>query len=90
MNNQAESSKQVKLDQSKLEQSQVEIKLNEYGAIDVDYYRAQAESLRADFIKSQFKSLVSLFKKSTASIDLGNLATPKAHIVSSQKLTLSI
>ncbi|OMH30074.1 RSP_7527 family protein [Motiliproteus sp. MSK22-1] len=85
MNNQGQSLKQANSDQY-----QVEMKLNEYGSIDVDYYRARAESLRADYLKGLFVSVVSKLKKSATSIDLGNLSAPKANIVSSQKLTLSI
>jgi len=67
-----------------------DLELHEDGSLNVEYYRAKAEALRADFLKGLFKSLFSSFKKRTADVEFGNPSAPHANIVCSQKLTFSI
>ena len=68
-----------------------DLKLTEDGSLDIEYYRVKAEALRAEYLKGLFVSLLSKLKKCIPSVDLrGMYHTPRANIVSSQKLTLSI
>ncbi len=67
-----------------------ELKRNANGVIDIEFYRQEAEAMRAMYIRQWTKNLLSGLRKRFSSVLISNTPHPAANIVGYQKLTLEV